>query len=41
MAADPEFPGGEAIQLGQRAKAAARQLAPLSSEEKNRPLVLL
>jgi glutamate-5-semialdehyde dehydrogenase len=38
MVADPKSPGGEATWLGQRAKAAARQLAPLSSEEKNRAL---
>jgi glutamate-5-semialdehyde dehydrogenase len=31
----------EAIQLGKQAKAAARQLAPLSSEEKNRALYLM
>ncbi|HYY26171.1 MAG TPA: glutamate-5-semialdehyde dehydrogenase [Candidatus Udaeobacter sp.] len=31
----------EANQLGKRAKAAARQLAPLSSEEKNRALCLM
>jgi glutamate-5-semialdehyde dehydrogenase len=41
MVADPKFPGGEAIQLGQRAKAAAGQLAPLSSEEKDRVLRLM
>lgn len=31
----------EAIQLGKQAKAAARRLAPLSSEEKNRALSLM
>jgi glutamate-5-semialdehyde dehydrogenase len=31
----------EALQLGKRAKAAARQLAPLSSEEKNKSLLVM
>ncbi|MGB7948682.1 MAG: glutamate-5-semialdehyde dehydrogenase [Candidatus Binatia bacterium] len=38
MVADSKSPGSEATWLGQRAKVAARQLAPLSFEEKNRAL---
>ena len=41
MSAEQKSLGDEAIRLGKQAKAAARQLAPLSAEEKNRALRLM
>jgi len=41
MSADSEILKQEALRLGKQAKIAARQLAPLSSAEKNRALLLM
>jgi glutamate-5-semialdehyde dehydrogenase len=41
MSAEQKSLVDEAIRLGKQAKAAARELAPLSSEEKNRALLLM
>ena len=41
MSVDPQSVRAEALRLGKRAKAAARQLAPLPTAEKNRALLLM